>query len=488
MRSLTSAPLRGLFGAVIFVTATLAAVAAPSIQAPTSATPRKPNVVLILIDDMGWRDPGFVSNHFIETPAIDRLASEGAVFSQCYASAPNCAPSRACLLTGQYPPRHGVYTVVDERYTPGQPYMKVLSTAGNDELPDRTVTLAEALKQDGYATALIGMWNLGHSRNGTPGNPTGQGFEVYHRPDDFGFAKDAYHNAQGRYLSDALAEDAVAWIEQNQAKPFFLYFADHSVHEPFDPKPELLAKYQRKTATGLDRGITPEYAATCEAADQSVGRIMAALQRLGLDDNTLVIFTSDNGGLPYVVNPLRGSKGLLYEGGLRVPGAVRWPGVIPAGKVFNEPVLGMDFMPTILDAAGLALPATQPTDGVSLMSQLRKGAPLNRTAIFWHFPCYIGKGEPMSLVRAGDYKLIEKFAGPTYELYNVKADPSEANDLVREEPAKLEELKSMLSKWQQDTGAFLADQPNPAYDPNAQSPRGGGGRQAKGDKNSKAKK
>ncbi len=452
--------------------------------APVQAAPRKPNIVLILMDDMGWRDPGFAGNHYIETPNMDRLASEGAVFTQCYASAPNCAPTRACLLTGQYPPHHGVYTVVDERYAPGQPHMKVLSTRGNDELPEKTVTIAEALKQDGYATALIGMWNLGRGRNGAPGSPTGQGFDVYRRPDDFGFAKDAYRDDQGRYLSDALAGDAVAWIEKNKSKPFFLYFADHSVHEPFDPKPELLAKYQHKTATGLDRGVTPEYAATCEAADQSVGLIMDALKRLGLDDNTLVVFTSDNGGLPYVVNPLRGSKGLLYEGGLRVPGAVRWPGVIPAGKSYHEPVLSMDFTPTILDAAGLSPPPGQPTDGVSLMSQLRSGTALNRPAVFWHFPCYIGKGEPMSLVRAGDYKLIEKFTGPTYELYNVKADPGEARDLAKEEPAKVEQLKKLLSAWQQDTGAFLADQPNPAYDPKAREPRGGGGRQAKGEKNS----
>ncbi len=476
-----SLPVRVFLGVVLlFSVAATGSWAAP---AATSATgPRRPNVVLILIDDMGWRDPGFVGNPYIETPHIDRLAHQGAVFTQCYASAPNCAPTRASLLTGQYPPRHGVYTVVDERYAPGQAHMKVLSTKGNDEPPDRTVTLAEALKQDGYATALIGMWNLGRGRNGTPGSPTGQGFETYRRPDDFGFAKDAYRDAQGRYLSDALAEDAVAWIEKNQTKPFFLYFADHSVHEPFDPKPELLAKYQGKTATGIAKGITPAYAATCEAADQSVGRIMAALQRLGLEDNTLVIFTSDNGGLPSVVSPLRGSKGLLYEGGLRVPGAVRWPGVIPAGKTYDEPVLSMDFMPTILEAAGIVPPKNQPTDGVSLLSQLRHGTPLKRDAVFWHFPCYIGKGEPMSVVRAGAYKLVEKFAGPTYELYNLKTDPGEAKDCANAEPAKLEELKTMLHAWQRDTGAFLADQPNPSYDPTAKEPRGGGGRQNKGDK------
>ncbi|MEI7652238.1 MAG: sulfatase/phosphatase domain-containing protein, partial [Verrucomicrobiota bacterium] len=177
---------------------------------------------------------------------------------------------------------------------------------------------------------------------------------------------------------------------------------------------------------------------------------------------------------PYVVNPLRGSKGLLYEGGLRVPGAIRWPGVIPAGKTYDEPVLSMDFVPTIHEALNVPLPKDQPMDGISLMKQAATGAALNRQAIFWHFPSYIGRGEPMSLMRAGDYKLIEKFAGPTFELYNVKKDPSEAKDLAKAEPVKLEELKKLLLAWQKDTGAFLADQPNPAYDPNAKEPRGGG--------------
>ena len=448
--------------------------------APASFGAKQPNIVLILIDDMGYRDPGFVGNRYIDTPNIDKIAKSGATFSRCYASAPNCAPTRACLLTGQYPSRHGVYTVVDDRYAPGQPHMRVLSTKGNDELPPGTKTVADVLKSDGYATALIGMWNLGRGRNGSTGSPTGRGFEVYKRPDDVNFAKDAYRDEKGRYLSDALCDEALAWIDRNKAKPFFLYYAEHSVHEPFDPKPELLAKYKAKTPAGLDKGITPEYAATVEAVDASIGRIMAKLESLGLTKDTLVIFTSDNGGLPYVVNPLRGSKGLLYEGGIRVPGAVSWPGTIPAGKSFDEPVASIDFMPTILEAAGIPLPKEQPTDGLSLLKQLKTGAPLNRPAIFWHFPCYIGKGEPMSLLRAGDYKLIQKFAGPTFELYDVSKDPSETKDLAKAEPAKLEELKKQLLAWQKDTGAFLADQPNPAYDPNAKEPRGGGGKGGQG--------
>jgi len=442
--------------------------------APAAFGAKQPNIVLILLDDMGYRDVGFAGNKYISTPNIDKLAQSGVVFSQCYASAPNCAPTRACLLTGQYAPRHGVYTVVDDRYAPGQPHMKVTSTTGNDELPAKTKTVADVLKSNGYATALIGMWNLGRGRNGSPGSPLSRGFDVYKRPDDVKFEKDAYMDGKGRYLSDALCDEALAWIDQHKSKPFFLYYAEHSVHEPFDPKPELVAKYKAKTPTGLDKGITPEYAATVEAVDFSIGRIMAKLEADGLTKDTLVIFTSDNGGLPYVVNPLRGSKGLLYEGGIRVPGAVSWPGVIPAGKTYDEPVASMDFMPTILEAAGIPLPKDQPTDGISLLRQLKSGAPLGRDAIYWHFPCYIGKGEPMSLLRAGDYKLIQKFAGPTFELYDVKKDPGEAQDLAKTQPAKVEELKNLLVAWQKDTGAFLADQKNEAYDPNAKEQRGGG--------------
>ena len=376
------------------------------------------------------------------------------------------------MLTGQYAPRHGVYTVVDDRYAPGQAHMRVMSTRGNDEIPDRTVTVAEALKSSGYATALIGMWNLGRGRPGTPGSPTGQGFDLYRRPDDLGFAKDAYKDDKGRYLSDVFTDEAIAWIGKQKGRPFFLYFADHSVHEPLDPKADLLEKYRRKASSAGAAAVDPAYAATVEAVDANFGRLMAALASMGLDRDTLVIFTSDNGGLPGLVAPLRGSKGLLYEGGIRVPGAARWPGVIPPGKSLESPVLGMDIFPTLLEAAGVARPEGQPMDGVSLLPALRAGTALASRPLFWHFPCYIGKGEPMSLMREGDYKLIQKFAGPTFELYNLREDPSEARNLAATEPRRLEEMKAKLAAWQKQTGAFLADQSNPAYDPKAKEPRG----------------
>lgn len=443
-----------------------------ALLATSLAAAQRPNVIVVLMDDMGWRDVGFAGNRFIETPHLDRFAQEGVRLTQCYASAPNCAPSRACLLTGQYTPRHGVYTVVDERYAPGQPHMRVMSTRGSDELPTRTTTLAEALKAQGYSTALFGMWNLGRGRAGASGSPTGQGFDLYRRPEDLGFAKDAYKDAKGRYLSDALTDEAIAWVGKQKGKPFFLYLADHSVHEPLDPKAELLEKYRRKAAQSGPAAQDPAYAASVEAVDANFGRLMAALSTLGLDRDTLVIFISDNGGMPGLVAPLRGSKGLLYEGGIRVPGAARWPGVIPAGKVLESPVLGMDIFPTALEAAGVALPGDQPVDGVSLLPALRAGGSLAARPLFWHFPCYIGKGEPMSLMRDGDFKLIHKFAGPTYELYNLREDPSESRNLATAEPRRLGEMKAKLSAWQRATGAFLADQPNPDYDPKASLPKG----------------
>lgn len=451
------------------------------------ASARQPNVVLILIDDMGWRDLGFTSNHYIDTPNLDRLAKGGVVFSQCYAAAPNCAPSRACLLTGQTTPRHGVYTVVDDRYAPGQSHMRMLSTKGNDELPPATQTVADALRAKGYATALIGMWNLGRGRSGSPGAPTSRGFDIYRKPEDLGFAKDAYQDARGRYLSDALADEACAWMERQKDRPFFLYYADHSVHEPFDPKPELVAKYRARKAAGADVGITPEYAATVEALDAAIGRLVAKIEALGLAKDTLILFTSDNGGLPYVVGGLRGSKGLLYEGGIRVPGLAYWPGTIPAGKSIDAPISGIDFAPTILEATGASLPKGQVIDGVSLLPTLRTGVALAARPLFWHFPCYIGKGEPMSLIRSGDYKLIQKFSGPTFELYNVRLDPGETKDLAKSEPTKFAEMRQQLAAWQKATGAFLADQPNPAFDPAAKEPRGKRGGQGGEEKGKKAK-
>lgn len=448
-----------------------AAVAVPAVVA--AAPPRRPNFVVILMDDMGWRDLGCMGNTFVETPNIDRLARAGVVFTQAYASAPNCAPTRACLMSGQWPPRHGIYTVVDPRQPPGSPWHKLLAAESGSELATEVVTLPEALRAEGYATAFLGMWNLGRGRSG-PRTPGGQGFGTVVFPETVGFGKDAYFDDAGGYLSDRLADKTLAFIEANRDRPFFVYLADHAVHAPYDPKPDLLAKYTRKAAAAADRRDDPAYAATIEAVDENVGRIVAGLERLGLTDDTYVIFTSDNGGTQRYTPPLRGSKGQLYEGGIRVPLVVAGPGVVRRGSTSDVPVASIDLYPTLLDLAGAAAPAGQTLDGISWAAVPRGEPAPARERLFWHFPCYVGKAPPSSAIREGDYKLIEFFEdGGRTELYDLSTDPGESRDLAGSQPEKARALVATLRSWQRETKAALPAGPNPAYDPAADRPRGG---------------
>lgn len=420
----------------------------------------KPNFVVILADDMGWNDARFCGNTFIDTPNLDQLAQEGIVFTQAYASAPNCAPTRACLLTGQYPPRHGVFTVVDERHAPGTPHHKILSAPSREALPTESITLAESLKSAGYNTGLFGMWNLGRGRTG-PTTPRGQGFDVFMEPKELGFEKDAYRDAAGRYSPDVLTDAALKWVDSVRERPFFLYLAFHDVHAPFDPKPDLLAKY--KTRTGVNE---PSYAATVEAMDANVGRVLDALNKSGLAQNTYVIFTSDNGGTRQYVAPLRGGKGTLYQGGLRVPAILRGPG-IPAGRPSPVAMLSMDWFPTILDLAGVQTHGGVALDGRSLAPIAKGGeTPLERD-LFWHFPCYIGGGGPCSGILSGDWKLLEFFESGAVELYNLSKDPGEKTNLSSSEPARSAQLLAKLHAWQDETQAPRPGTPNPAYDPSA---------------------
>jgi arylsulfatase A len=434
---------------------------------------RRPNFVFILMDDMGWRDVGFMGNSFVETPHIDRLAKQGLVFTQSYAAAPNCAPTRACLMSGQYTPRHGIYTVVDPRQPPGSPWHKLLAAESKSELDPHVVTVAEALQSGGYATAFFGMWNLGRGRTG-PVTPGGQGFQTVVFPEHLNFAKDAYFNEQGEYLSDRLTDEVLRFMEQNRDRPFFVYLPDHAVHAPFQPKPELLQKYERKATRANDRRNDPAYAATIEAVDQNVGRILEALAKWNLAEETVVIFTSDNGGTDRYTSPLRGGKGELYEGGIRVPLAVSWGGLKQPGGRCDIPVSSVDWYPTLLDLAGLQPPPSQQFDGVSLAPVLRGAHELARERLFWHFPCYVGKATPASAVREGDFKLIEFFEnGGRRELYNLRTDPVEEHDLAAQHPEKAQALYQTLQHWQRDTHAALPRGPNPDYDPQAQRPRGG---------------
>lgn len=456
---------------------TLVAAAWWSLAASAVAAnrPRHPNVILILMDDMGWRDVGFTGNTFAETPHIDSLAKRGLVFRHAYASAPNCAPTRACLMSGQYTPRHGIYTVVDPRQPAGSPWHKLMAAKSESDLATDVVTIAESLRSGGYATGFFGMWNLGRGRSG-PVTPGGQGFETVVFPETIQFRKDAYFDEAGNYLSDRLTDEVLAFVEKNRDRPFFAYLPDHAVHAPYDPKPDLLAKYERKAAGGNDRRNNPAHAATVEAVDQNVGRIMAALERLKLTDDTVVIFTSDNGGTPQFTAPLRGSKGELYEGGIRVPLVVWAPGLAKPGSSCDEPVSSVDLYPTLMELAGVHRPEGQILDGVSLVPTLHGATSLNRPHLFWHFPCYIGRATPASAVREGDFKLIEFFEdGGHVELYNLRVDPNEERDLAASQPARARTLAQTLHTWQKETGAAIPRDVNPAFDPQADRPRGGQG-------------
>lgn len=458
----------------VVVTALLVAScgAAPVAAADRS---RPPNVVLILMDDMGWRDCGFMGNTFIETPHIDRLAKSGLVFTQAYASAPNCAPTRACLMSGQYTPRHGIYTVVDPRQPAGSPWHKLLAAHSEAELATDIVTLPEALGRSGYTSGFFGMWNLGRGRTG-PVTPGGQGFDTVVFPETIGFAKDAYFDDSGRYLSDRLTDEVLSFMEENRSRPFFVYLADHAVHAPFDPKPALREKYLRKAADGQDRRNDPDHAATVEAVDDNVGRIVAALARLKLSEDTVVIFTSDNGGTQQYTPPLNGGKGQLYEGGIRVPLVVSWPGVVRPGGTSDIPVASIDLYPTLLELAGERRAAGGALDGMSLAPLLRGGKQPTRPRLFWHFPCYVGKATPASAVREGRFKLIEFFEdGGHVELYDLEADPGEQRNLAESMPDKAATLTKTLHEWQRQIAAAIPDGANPAYDPQAKRPQGGQG-------------
>lgn len=437
---------------------------------------RPPNFVVILMDDMGWRDVGFMGNTFVETPHIDRLAKRGLVFTQAYASAPNCAPTRACLMSGQYTPRHGIYTVVDPRQPPGSVWHKLTAANSKSELDTNVVTIAESLHTGGYATAFFGMWNLGRGRTG-PVTPGGQGFQKVVFPENLGFSKDAYFDGgHENYLSDRLTDEVLKFVEQNRERPFFVYLPDHAVHAPFEPKPDLLKKYEQKAKRGNDRRDDPAYAATIAAVDQNVGRIVETLARLKLTENTVVIFTSDNGGTQQYTPPLRGGKGELYEGGLRVPLVVSGPFITKPGSLCDAPVSSVDLYPTLLELAGLEAPSGQVLDGVSLVPALRGSLTLNRPRLFWHFPCYVGKATPSSALREGDYKLIEFYEdGGRVELFNLKTDPNEERNLAKSMPDKAAAMFQTLRNWQTETGALKPSGPNPAYDSTAERPRGNQG-------------
>lgn len=438
-----------------------------------------PNIVFILVDDLGWRDVGYKGNKYVETPNIDRLSTEGMVFNYAYSNAPNCAPTRAALISGMYGPRTGIYTVgTSER---GEAINRKLIPVVNKTVLDADVyTMPEALKARGYATGMFGKWHLGDSI-GT--SPKGQGFDVNVAGGEAGAPKtyfSPYHlphltdGKPGEELTERLTSEAISFVDQNKNKPFFLYLPFYAVHVPLSSTPELIAKYKAKPTT--EERYNATYAALVETVDTQVGRLLAHLEEQGLTKNTIIVFTSDNGAYFPVTttSPLRGSKGSLYEGGIRVPLIVKWPGKIKPGSVSNQPVLSMDFYPTFLAITGAKVPADKILDGENIMPVLTQTGSLAERNLYWHFPAYLevykGMTElwrqtPGSAIQKGDWKLIETFENNKIELYNLKEDEYEQHDVAEKNPAKAKELLSDLQHWRQETHAFVPAQPNPQYKP-----------------------
>ena len=421
---------------------------------------QRPNFVFILMDDMGWGDPACYGNAFYETPNIDRLARRGMRFTDAYAACPVCSPTRASILSGKYPAR-----VKLTNWIPGRDPRdrKVLAPPFQVFLAAREVTIAEALKPAGYITASVGKWHLG----GVGRLPEDQGFDLNVAGTAAGSPAGGYFlpnkmhlpgARHGDYLTDRLSIDACRFIKGAKNKPFFLYLSHHSVHTPIQGKPELVAKYKAKLKP--NESWNPIYAAMVQSADESVGRVLNTLDNAGIADRTVIFFMSDNGGLAKVTNnaPLRAGKGHVYEGGIRVPMIVCWPGVIKPGSVSSEPVSSVDFYPTILEMAGIQGDPNHnaEVDGASLVPLLKGTGSPDREAIFWHYPHYSPQGGvPAAAVRQGDYKLLEFYEDDRLELYNLAEDIREKNNLADKMADKRDQLHKLLIDWREEVGAVL---------------------------------
>jgi arylsulfatase A-like enzyme len=455
----------------LLLPALLLAVAASLAHADAA---KKPNVVFILADDLGWTDLGCQGSKFYATPNLDRLAAGGLRFTSGYTCGPNCQPTRAALMSGQYGPRTGVYTVggIDRFNWQSRPLRPVDNVT---QLPLTTETVGQAMKRAGYATGLFGKWHLGQAAKH---HPSARGFDeaVVSAGRHFDFVTTPKVDyPKGTYLADFLTDKAVDFITRHKGGPFFLCLHHFGVHSPHEAKPALVAKFKGQPAAGGHRD--PTYAAMIASVDESVGRVVKALDDLKLSDDTLVIFSSDNGGVGGYARegigkkgggitdntPLRSGKGSLYEGGVRVPFLARWPGKVPEGTTTDHPVISVDLFPTCLELAGVAPPKGQPLDGVSVVKTLTSGgkeAPA-RDAVYWHFPGYLGSAgntwrtTPAGAVRAGDWKLVEFFEDGRRELYNLKDDLGQKKNLAASMPDKAKELHARLVAWRAEVGAKM---------------------------------
>ena len=427
----------------------------------------KPNILFILIDDMGWMDLGCQGNKNLHTPNIDALAKSGIRFTDAYAPAPVCSPTRAAIMTGQSPARLQITNHLphQDRFTPKS--SKLLPARMLNHLPLKYVTLAEKLKKDaGYATAFIGKWHLYTGKN-EKYNPLNQGFDIniggcsYGGPPTFfdPYRIDCLTNRKkGEYLPDRLADETVAFIteQQSKKKPFFVALWNYTVHWPMEAPADLLEKYKNLPVRGYR---DHRYAAMIEAMDNAIGKVLNSLDNLNLTDETLVIFSSDNGPFGGVgdASPLRADKGHLYEGGIRVPLIIRWPGKIKPRTLDETPVILTDLYPTILEVSGIDSNVNYPVDGKNILPLLKERKKLNNRAIFWHYPNFAFHRDNRlgSAIREGDYKLLHFYDNDSIELYNLRKDISETNDLSRELPQLALKLKNKLESLLKESGAAM---------------------------------
>jgi arylsulfatase A len=444
-----------------------------------------PNILLIVVDDLGYSDLHCYGNELVETPHIDRLAAEGVRFTAAYASCTVCSPTRASLMTGRNPVSVDITDWIpgrqDSRGGP-RPHEKFVVPRFNQQLPLDEITLAEKLSEAGYISASIGKWHLG----GEGFLPTDQGFDLnvagydkgsppsYYYPYRSEYRKDSITplvlTGDSLYLTDRLTNEAIQFMDSNREKPFFLYLPYYNVHTPLEGRPDLFKKYEAKLADHQNDTIlrNPHFLAMTEAVDINVGRIIQFLEREEMDQNTVVILTSDNGGLLLRNGnfiraswnyPLREGKGTLYEGGLRIPAMVRWPGTIEAGRISDEMIISTDIYPTVAELAGIVV--DHEIEGLSLVSHLLRSETLERETLYWHYPHY-HLGMPGGAIRDGDFKLIEYFETGELELYNLRDDLQETHNLAAEFPAKAEELQQKLHTWREESRANMPT-PNPGY-------------------------
>jgi arylsulfatase A len=473
----------------------------PCLTATSFGQDKKPmNFVLVLVDDLGWMDLGCQGSDFYETPHLDKLASAGMRFTNGYAACAVCSPTRAAVQTGRYPGRLFVTDWIRSRFQGGN----VPASGVNPSLAPKTqwrgrkvlcppnalwmesseITVAEVLKKAGYKTCYIGKWHLGTD----DWYPQEQGFDFnfggcdYGQPpnyfDPFNQPKGRHESLRagipglpgrkkGEYLSDREGDEAVQFIRNHKNKPFFLQLSNYAVHTPIQAKKDVTERYQEKLKTGGGKFLqrNAKYAAMVQSVDDAFGKIQKTLDELKLSDNTAIIFTSDNGGLQGPTNnrPLRSGKGYAYEGGIRVPWIIKWPGVTKAATTNDTPITSVDIFPTIVQGAGLDIPANVAIDGKNLKPLLAQSGKLDRSAIYWHFPHYRHAPGPYSIMRDGDWKLIKWYEGPI-ELFNLKDDLGEQNNLAKSQSRKVQQLDQKLIAHLASIGAKIPI-PNPNFKP-----------------------